>query len=291
MITQILSLVLATSGLNGKVAVDGSSTVFPIIEALAEAYSDKEPNVRVTVGISGTGGGFKRFIAKEIDITDASRHIKKSEVEACKKAGVTYVEIPIAYDGLTIVVNKKNTWVDNLTMDELNDIFEEGAEKWSDVRPEWPDKKIQIFCPGTDSGTFDYFKEVVIGKSGSMRSDIAVSEDDNVVVKGVMGDDNSLGFFGCSYYFANKDKLRAVPIVNPKTQKAVLPNRVTIENGTYAPFSRPLFIYVNKRSLRRPEVYDFVMFCLTEGAKLSKEVGYVQLPADQYTSMKLKLTR
>lgn len=291
MITQILSLVLAMSGLNGKVAVDGSSTVFPITEAVAEAYSEKEPKVRVTVGISGTGGGFKRFIAKEIDITDASRHIKKSEVEACKKAGVTYVEIPIAYDGLTIVVNKKNTWVDNLTMHELNDIFEEGAEKWSDVRPEWPDKKIQIFCPGTDSGTFDYFKEVVIGKSGSMRSDIAVSEDDNVVVKGVMGDDNSLGFFGCSYYFANKDKLRAVPIVNPKTQKAVLPNRVTIENGTYAPFSRPLFIYVNKRSLRRPEVYDFVMFYLTEGAKLSKEVGYVQLPADQYTSMKLKLTR
>ena len=291
MITQILSLVLAMSGLNGKVAVDGSSTVFPITEAVAEAYSEKEPKVRVTVGISGTGGGFKRFIAKEIDITDASRHIKKSEVEACKEAGVTYVEIPIAYDGLTIVVNKKNTWVDNLTMHELNDIFEEGAEKWSDVRPEWPDKKIQIFCPGTDSGTFDYFKEVVIGKSGSMRSDIAVSEDDNVVVKGVMGDDNSLGFFGCSYYFANKDKLRAVPIVNPKTQKAVLPNRVTIENGTYAPFSRPLFIYVNKRSLRRPEVYDFVMFYLTEGAKLSKEVGYVQLPADQYTSMKLKLTR
>ena len=295
-ITAILTFILALispnpnlESLRGSVRIDGSSTVYPITEAVAEEFSNSVPNVRVTVGVSGTGGGFKRFSASEVDISNASRPIKSGELSLCNKSKIKFIELPVAYDGLTIVVNKKNTWVDNLTMHELNAIFEEGLQKWSDVRPSWPNKKIKVYSPGTDSGTFDYFKEVVIGKIGSIRSDMSVSEDDNVLVKGVMGDVPSIGFFGCAYYFANQDKLRAVPIVNPKTEKAVAPTAITIENGSYAPFSRPLLIYVNVKSMRRPAVRSFVSFYIDHVDKLAEEVGYVSLPSDMRAKVRQKL--
>jgi phosphate transport system substrate-binding protein len=289
----LLSVVVTSASVlaNGTVKIDGSSTAYPITEAVAEEYAEVAPKVRVTVGVSGTGGGFKRFIANETDISNASRPIKEKEREACKEAGIEFLELPVAYDGLTIVVNKKNTWVDSLTMHELNAIFEGGLKKWSDVRPEWPDSDIKIFSPGTDSGTFDYFKEVVIGKTGSMRSDMSVSEDDNVLVKGVAGSANALGFFGCAYYYENADKLRAVPIVNPKNGKKVIPSRKNIESGAYYPFSRPLFIYVNKASMRKQSVRSFVMFYLDKCPKLSAEVGYVQLPPEKMKEVKAKVRR
>ena len=286
--------VVVTSALafaNGTVKIDGSSTSYPITEAVAEEYAEVAPKTRVTVGVSGTGGGFKRLIANEIDISNASRPIKEKEREACKEAGIEFLELPVAYDGLTIVVNKKNTWVDSLTMHELNAIFEGGLEKWSDIRPEWPDSSIKIFSPGTDSGTFDYFKEVVIGKTGSMRSDMSVSEDDNVLVKGVAGSINALGFFGCSYYYENVDKLKVVPIVNPKSGKKIIPSKENIESGAYYPFSRPLFIYVNKASLRKHSVRSFVMFYLEKCSELSVEVGYVRMPPKKMEEVKAKITR
>ncbi len=268
--------------LKGTVRIDGSSTVFPITEAVAEEFAEEAPRVRVTVGISGTGGGFKRFILGETDISDASRPIKAKEDAAAKKNAVEYIEIPVAYDGLSIVVNKKNTWCDSLTVAELTAIFSDGSTvtKWSDVRPQWPDVSIRLFSPGTDSGTFDYFKEVVIGKKGSVRSDMSVSEDDNVLVRGVSGEVGGLGFFGCAYYFENADKLNVVKIDGGKGP--VAPTPTTIENGTYAPFSRPLFIYVNAKSAYRPEVRSFVEFYLKHAGELAEEVGYVQLPKEIY---------
>lgn len=292
MIAQLLLILVTTLSVNGRVSVDGSSTVYPITEAIAEAYAEKEPKVRVTVGVSGTGGGFKRFAAKEIDIADASRPIKEKESKLCKEAGISYIELPIAYDGLTVVINKKNDWVDFLTVDELKKIFleESSAMKWSDVREGWPDEPIKIYSPGTDSGTFDYFKEVIAGKKGSIRSDMSVSEDDNVLVKGVSGGKTSIGFFGCAYYYENTSRLKAVPIMNPKLKKAIFPTKKAIEDGTYAPFSRHLYIYVNKKALRRPEVLDFVRFYLDKCPELSAEVGYVQLPNQMYVDVKRRIT-
>lgn len=273
-----------TARMTGAIRIDGSSTVYPITEAVAEEFAKIAPRVRVTVGISGTGGGFKRFTAGEIDISDASRPIKKDELEIAKKRGVEFVEIPVAYDGLSIVVNRSNVWVDRLTVDDLKRIFlaDSAPKNWHDLRPEWPDMPIKIYAPGTDSGTFDYFKEVVAGKDGSIRGDMSVSEDDNVLVRGVAGDEGSIGFFGCAYYFENQDKLRIVPIVNPKTGKPVEPTATTIESGDYAPFSRPLFIYVNRTSLDRPEVRAFVEFYLRDAEKLVQEVDYVKLPKVLY---------
>ena len=200
------------------------------------------------------------------------------------EAKVDYVEIPIAYDGLSIVVNKGNTWTDRLSIDELKAIFLEdsAAKTWADVRPEWPAIPIKVYSPGTDSGTFDYFKEVVAGKTGSIRSDMSVSEDDNVLVRGVSGDKGGIGFFGCAYYFENADKLKVVPIVNPSTKQAVSPNPESIENGSYAPFSRPLFIYVATASCARPEVDAFVRYYFEQGPELAAEVGYVRLPKNVY---------
>jgi phosphate transport system substrate-binding protein len=198
--------------------------------------------------------------------------------------GVEFVEIPVAYDGLSIVVNKANYWANQLTIDELKRIFLDSSkvETWRDVRPEWPGVPVKIYAPGTDSGTFDYFKEVVAGKTGAIRSDMSVSEDDNVLVRGVAGDEGAIGFFGCAYYFENRDKLKVVPIVNPKTDKAVEPTPTSIESGEYAPFSRPLFIYVNTKSLQRPEVKAFVEFYFNKGPALAEEVGYVKLPKSVY---------
>lgn len=268
------------STLRGPVRVDGSSTVYPIAEATAEEFSKVAPGVKVTVGVSGTGGGFKRFVSGETDISNASRAIKKSEIDAAKQKKIEFIELPVAFDGLTIVVNKGNTWTKQLTLDQIKKIFSAGGAKtWKDVDPSWPADAIKIYSPGTDSGTFDYFKEVVVGKDGKMRSDMSVSEDDNVLVKGVEGDKNAIGFFGFSYFVENKEKLTAVPVVNPKTSEAVTPNHDTIEKGTYAPFSRPLFIYVNKDSLGKPHVAAFVDFYIANAAKFSEEVGYVKLPA------------
>jgi phosphate transport system substrate-binding protein len=265
--------------LKGSIKIDGSSTVYPITEAVAEEFAGACPRVRVTVGISGTGGGMKRFTAGETDISDASRPIKGKEFDRAVQNGIEFIEIPVAYDGLSIVVNKKNTWVDELTVDDLKMIFLDGstARTWKDINSAWPAIPFSIYSPGTDSGTFDYFKEVIAGKKGSIRSDMSVSEDDNVLVRGVAGDKGGIGFFGCAYYFENEDKLRAIPIVNTNLSKAVMPTPETIESGDYAPFSRPLFIYVSKKSAERPEVQAFVRYFFEFGPELAEEVGYVRL--------------
>ena len=275
--------------LTGTVSVDGSSTVYPITEAVAEEFRHEQPNVRVTVGISGSGGGFKRFAKGETDISDASRPIKAKEAAAAEAAGIEFIEIPVAYDGLSIVVNPSNDFIDQLTVDQLRKIFlsKDAARLWSDVNPQWPDRPIKLFSPGTDSGTFDYFKEVVASEDGdSIRSDMSVSEDDNVLVTGVAGDANALGYFGFAYYEENKDKLKVVPIVNPKTNQAVIPASDTIEEGTYAPFSRPLFIYVNAQSAAKPVVREFVEYYLDNADFLAAEVGYVALPEGVYNKAK-----
>ncbi len=274
----------ASSELTGKVQIDGSSTVYPISEAAANEFRKQFPAVHVTVGQSGTGGGFKRFTQGQTDISDASRPIKMDEFEQCKSARVSFIELPISYDGLTIAVHPENTWVDQLTVEQLHKIFSEkgAAKNWNDVNPAWPAQPIKIYAPGTDSGTFDYFVEVVLAKGESLRSDISVSEDDNVLVTGVSGEKDALGFFGAAYYFENSQVLRAVPIVNPETGTAVMPTSQTIESGEYAPFSRPLFIYVNEASLKRPEIKKFVGFYLDNAAKLSEQVGYVRLPNEVY---------
>lgn len=266
--------------LQGKITIDGSSTVFPISEAAASQFQKLYPNVSVNVGVSGTGGGFKRFVKGEIDISDASRPIDAAEAEAAKSNKVSFIELPIAYDGLTIVVHPSNKWVDQLTVDEIKKIYlADGAVKtWAEVRSGWPAKPIKVFSPGTDSGTFDYFKEVVAGKTGSLRSDMSTSEDDNVLVTGVAGTPESIGFFGAAYYEENKDKVKAVPIVNPATKKAVTATAATIESGEYAPFSRPLFIYINNASVSRPEIKKFVSFYMENASAMAKQVGYVPLP-------------
>jgi len=272
----------ARAELKGEIAIDGSSTVYPITEAVAEEFREVAPKVRVTVGISGTGGGFKRFVIGETDISDASRPIKDKEYKAAIENGIEFIEIPVAYDGLSIVVNKDNTWAKDITVDEIRKIYLEkhAAKTWKDVRPEWPDIEIKVFGPGTDSGTYDYFHEVV-GKKESIRPDMNTSEDDNVLVTGVAGNKGAIGFFGCAYYFENQDKLGVLAVVN-KDGKAVKPNHTTVEDGSYNPFSRPLFIYVNADSVDRPEVDEFVQFYLDNAAELSDEVGYVRLPSSVY---------
>ena len=269
--------------LRGSIRIDGSSTVYPLTEAVAETFKKSSPNVQVTVGVSGTGGGFKRFAANETDISDASRPIKASESTLCEEAGVEYIEIPVAYDGLTIVVNPANDWAKDLTVDDLKRIYltDNPAKTWKDVRPDWPDVPLAIFAPGTDSGTFDYFKEVVAGKKGTIRGDMSVSEQDNILVRGVAGDRGAIGFFGLAYYLANKDKVRAVPVIN-NSGTPVMPEKTSIENGTYNPFSRPLFIYVNARSARKPHVRAFVEYFLDNATEAAEVVGYVGLPAEMY---------
>jgi phosphate transport system substrate-binding protein len=273
----------AAAQLGGTISIDGSSTVFPIAEGVAEEFANEQPKVRVTVGISGTGGGFKRFVRGETDISNASRPIKKEEADQAAANGVEYIEIPIAYDGLSVVVNKSNTFVDQVTVEQLRRIFlEGGAKTWRQVNPAWPDQPIGLFSPGTDSGTFDYMKEVLVKeKTDSFRSDIQVSEDDNVLVTGIAGDPRAIGYFGSAYYFENKEKLRAVAIVNAEG-KPVLPAADTIMSGQYSPLSRPLFIYVNRKSLSRPEVKAFVDFFLDEAGGIATEVGYVSLPDELY---------
>lgn len=267
------------------VTIDGSSTVYPITEAVAEDFQiSKKGAVKVTVGISGTGGGFKKFCRGEIDISDASRPILAKEMDACRAAGIKYIEIPVAYDALTVVVNPSNTWIKSMTVAELKKIWEPEAQgkitHWNQVNPAWPNVKISLFGPGADSGTFDYFTEAVNGKSKASRGDFTASEDDNVLVQGVSRDKNALGYFGFAYYIENQKKLKAVLIDGGKGP--VAPSPETVENGTYSPMSRPIFIYVNAKSLEKPEVAEFVEFYLANAAALTREVKYVALPAKAY---------
>ncbi len=268
---------------NRQVSVDGSSTVYPITQAVAEDFQATHPGVFVTVGISGTGGGFKKFLAKETDINDASRPIKPQELQRAQEQGIEFLELPIAYDGITVVVNPQNDWVDHLTLEELRRIWapESSVRTWKDVRPQWPNRPIKLYGPGTDSGTFDYFTEAVMGKSGASRSDYQASEDDNVLVRGVATDRDALGYFGYSYYEENKDQLKAVPI--DAGQGPVAPSPETIKTGRYVPLSRPLFIYVSLPALQREEVVQFVEFYLEEVPRLAQEVGYIPLSANIYS--------
>ncbi|MDO8494700.1 MAG: PstS family phosphate ABC transporter substrate-binding protein [Deltaproteobacteria bacterium] len=272
------------NALQGMIKIDGSSTVFPITEAVAEEFQKVHPGVRVTVGVSGTGGGFKKFALGEIDINDASRPIKESEMAQTSKNKIRYIELPVAYDGLSVLVNPKNTFVDHLTVAELKKIWEPAStvKKWNQIRPNWPDRPIHLYGPGVDSGTFDYFTEAINGKAQACRSDFMASEDDNVLVQGISGDENALGFFGYAYYKENQDKLKVVPIDGGKGP--VVPSEETINNGTYAPLSRPIFIYVSASAATRPEVKKFVEFYLETAPKLVHEVGYVSLPQENYIS-------
>tara|TARA_B100000941_G_scaffold78114_1_gene53326 strand:- start:2004 stop:2939 length:936 start_codon:yes stop_codon:yes gene_type:complete len=268
----------STTGLSGTVKVDGSSTVFPITEAVAEEFGKVHPKVRVTVGISGTGGGFKKFVTGETDINDASRLIKSSEKEKAKLNSIEYIELPVAYDGLSVVVNKENDFLDYLTVEELNAIWkaETNIKTWKDLRPDLPDEEIKLYGPGTDSGTFDYFKEAIIGKKNNIRADFTKSEDDNVLVQGVAGSKYAMAFFGYAYYAENKEKLKVVPIDGGSGP--IKPTSETINDGSYEPLSRAIFIYVNPESSKKKEVDEFVKFYLDNTNTLSAEVGYVALP-------------
>jgi len=282
----------------GMVKVDGSSTVFPITEAVAEEFQKTNRSVKVTVGISGTGGGFKKFCAGETDISDASRPIKPTEVEACAKSGVEYIELPIAYDGIAVIVNPKNTWAEHLTTAELKKMWEPEAQgkvkRWSDIREGWPDKELHLFGAGVDSGTYDYFTEAINHKEHSSRGDYTSSEDDNVVVTGISNDELALGFFGYAYYEQNKSKLKAVPIDDGKADNGagpVAPSPESIEKGAYQPLSRPIFIYVSKKSLDRPEIASFVKFYLDQAPALVKEVGYIPLPPKTYRLVQARVDK
>ena len=269
------------------VKIDGSSTVFPITEAVAEDFQkSKRGAMKVTVGISGTGGGFKKFCRGETDISNASRPISKSEMENCRKAGIEYLELPVAYDALTVVMNPKNSFIKSISVEELKRIWQPSAQgkvtHWNQVNPAWPNAPIKLFGAGSDSGTFDYFTEAVVGKSGSSRGDYTASEDDNVLVQGVQRDINALGYFGFAYYAENQDKLKAVPIAEKEGKPGVAPSMQTVLDGSYQPLSRPIFIYVNVKALQRPEVKEFVEFYNKHGEKLAREVKYVPLPAKAY---------
>lgn len=270
------------------VKIDGSSTVYPVTEAVAEEFQKANKGLKVTVGVSGTGGGFKKFCRTETDISNASRPITKSEMDDCKKAGVEYFELPVAFDALTVVINPRNAWLKQATVSELKKLWEPGAQgkvtRWNQVNAAWPDQPIKLFGAGSDSGTFDYFTEAIVGKSKSSRGDYTASEDDNVLVQGVAGDVNAIGYFGYAYYAENQSKLKALPIAAADGKPGVTPSEATVLNGTYNPLSRPIFIYVNAKSLAKPEVKKFVDFYMANAAKMSKEVKYVPLPAEAYKS-------
>jgi phosphate transport system substrate-binding protein len=269
------------------VKVDGSSTVFPVTEAVAEDFQNakRREQFRVTVGISGTGGGFKKFCRGETDISNASRPILKKEMQDCNAAGVEYFELPVAFDALTVVVNRKNDFIRQLSVAELKKMWEPAAQgrvmRWNQVNPAWPDQPMTLFGPGADSGTFDYFTEAVVGKSKSSRGDFTASEDDNVLVQGVARDANALGYFGYAYYVENQDRLKAVPVVNARG-RAVAPSMEAVLKGSYTPLARPIFIYVNAKSLEKAEVKQFVEYYLQNGGKLAREVKYVPLPDAAY---------
>jgi phosphate transport system substrate-binding protein len=266
------------------IRIDGSSTVFPVTEAVAEEFQKANRGLKVTVGISGTGGGFKKFCRGETDIQNASRPITANEMKDCKAAGVQYIELPVAFDALTVVVHKDNP-LKEISIDDLKKMWEPGAQgkimRWNEANPAFPNEPLMLFGAGADSGTFDYFTEAVTGKSKSSRGDFTASEDDNVIVQGVARNKNALGFFGYAYYEENKDKIKGLPI-SWKGGKAVSPSAAHVLDGTYQPLSRPIFIYVNAKSLARPEVRSFVEFFMKQAPKLVAEVKYVPLPAKAY---------
>jgi phosphate transport system substrate-binding protein len=274
------------------VKIDGSSTVFPITEAVAEEFQKaKKQQIKVTVGISGTGGGFKKFCRGETDISDASRPISEKEMKACAEEGIKYVELPVAFDALTVVINPKNTWIKEFKVEELKKMWEPAAQgkitHWNQINPAWPNAPIKLFGPGADSGTFDYFTDAINGKEKASRGDFTASEDDNVLVQGVSRDVNAVGYFGLAYYVENKDKLKAAPIVNKGSNKAVSPSLETVMDGTYQPLARPIFIYVSDKSMSKPEVKEFVEYYIKHAPALVKEVGYVPLsPAHYNQAMK-----
>jgi phosphate transport system substrate-binding protein len=286
----LLSLSLSTleasnKVLKGKVRIDGSSTVYPISEAIAEEFREVAPRVRVNIGVSGTGGGFKKFSVGEIDINDASRPIKGKEEKIAKKNKIEFVELAVAFDGLTVVINKKNTWAKEITTQELKKIWDKDSKvvTWADVREGWPKRTIKLYGPGTDSGTFDYFTKAINGKSGRSRSGYTKSEDDNVLVKGVVGNIDAMGYFGYAYYKANKNVLQSVKV------NGVAPTEDTINKGVYKPLSRPIYIYVNKASYKKAEVKRFVDFYLDKVGTIVPEVGYIALPSKTYQQQRDKL--
>lgn len=271
------------------IKIDGSSTVFPITEAVAEDFQN-EKKIKVTVGISGTGGGFKKFCRGETDVQNASRPILKKEMDACKEAGVQFIELPVAYDGLTVVINKNNDFVKSLSVEELKKMWEPAAQgkikTWKQVNATFPDTPLKLFGAGSDSGTFDYFTEAIVGKAKSSRGDFTASEDDNVLVQGVNSDKGGLGYFGFAYFEENQDKLKAVPIIAKKGAPAVTPSLEAVKDGSYQPLSRPLFIYVNATAAAfKPEVKAFIDFYLQNAPTLVKEVKYIPLPANEYTAV------
>jgi phosphate transport system substrate-binding protein len=271
-----------SQSITGTIEIDGSSTVYPITQAVAEEFQNENPSVRINVGVSGTGGGMKRFTVGETDISDASRPIKDTEAEKAEQNGIEYYELKVAIDGIAVIINPENDFVDYLTVEELKMIWEPEStvDSWSDVRPEWPDQPIRLYGPGTDSGTFDYFTDVIVGEEGASRPDFTASEDDNVLVQGVAGDEYALGYFGFAYYIENTDKLKIVPV--DSGNGPITPSEDTINAGEYTPLSRPIFIYVNKDALNRAEVRQFIEYYMEHAVELVSEVGYVPYPESVY---------
>jgi len=272
--------------ISGTIKIDGSGTVFPVSEAVAEEFLKVHPKVKVTVGESGTGGGFKKFAVGTTDISDASRDIKNSEKELCKQNNIDYVRLTVALDGITVVVNKNNTWAKDITTTELKKLWEPNSKikKWNEIRANWPNEEIHLYGPNTSHGTYDFFTEEIMGKSGASRSDYNAVSDYNVAVQGIEKDKNALGYFGLSYYEENKDKLNALSIDNGNG--LVAPSLETVANNSYAPLSRSLYIFVSKKSAQRIEIQKFVEFYLKNAPSLSKEVGYVPMPASGYETQK-----
>lgn len=275
---------------NMTISIDGSSTVYPITEAVAEMYRTEAKDVKVTVGVSGTGGGFKKFGRGETEISDASRAIKENEIALCKENNIAFEELSVAYDGLAVISNPENNWLETITVAELKKIWEPAAQgvimKWNQIRPEWPNEEIHLYGPGVASGTYDYFTEAIVGESGKSRGDFTASEDDNVLVQGIAGDKFGLGFFGIAYFEENMDKLKLVKVDNGKG--GVAPSLETVMDGTYSPLARPLFIYVNSKAAAKKHVVDFVNYYLTNAGKLAKEVGYIPLRAEEYKAQQDK---
>lgn len=284
--------------LTGDIKIDGSSTVYPITEAVAEEFKAAHNNVRVTVGLSGTGGGFKKFTRGETDINNASRPIKGEEIEAAKENNISYESIEVAYDGLSIVVNPQNDWVKSITVAELKKIWEPEAQgkikTWNQVRPEWPNQEIHLYGAGVESGTYDYFTEAIVGKSHSSRGDYTASEDDNVLVQGIASDKYALGFFGFAYYEQNADKLKLIPVDDEDDSNGkgpIAPSVETVKNKTYTPLSRPLFVYVNSTAVQREEVQEFMRFYIENAPELTKEVGFIPLTDQEYQAQMDKFNK
>ncbi len=283
------------SDMSGSIQIDGSSTVYPITEAVAEEYRAEAPDVKVTVGVSGTGGGMKKFTRGEIDIVNASRSMNAEEEKTATENGLSFLQLSVAYDGLTVVVHPENDWVQDITVAELKKIWEPEAQgtikRWNQIRPEWPDQEIHLYGAGVESGTYDYFTEAIVGKSHSSRGDYTASEDDNVLVQGVSTDPLALGFFGYAYYEENKSKLKAIPVNDEDDSNgagAILPSLETVKDGSYAPLSRPLFLYISSKAVAKPEVVDFVNFYLDNAPELSEEVGYIRMPDNIYNEQRQK---